>query len=535
MSEKKKLKFQLKRVQALKWLALGLVFILGSAKIWVISQEPTVEDFAAGRFLAKNSDPPLDTAEDLPTVERFLHPDRSFKCSKKNGCEGLFPVRSAEESQIGLLVKGEAALAARFQTLDQAKKSVRIQALIFKADESGTAIAERLIQLRRQGLEVKVIIDAFSNPDLYSQTLFFRMRTEGIHMEGYEFGASEFFQEFSFRDIGQVDKRFHDKVWLIDGEDPENSVAIVGGMNIANEYFRLGSTAPFVWRDQDFVVKGKIVQDMMMAFDRNFQDQKHRKEKLPVNTDKTWSWWVRTFPNLMKRLSFLFVQAPDPEVTSRVEKAAEDAKIFQIDMKPAKARFVQGRPRYKETYIRQFYKDLFDIAKEELIIVNAYFIPRDSLRESMMAAARRGAHVKIITNSPETNDLPQMAVASRYLYKELLSVNHEPHTQGRLEIFEWIGHKHKEGTNHAKFAIADKKYVIGGSYNLDARSDLLNSETVLGFENEELAQELTRQVNQIDMEKCEKISNERAELYHNPKRVPEIFKLKIMNLLSEEL
>ena len=45
----------------------------------------------------------------------------------------------------------------------------------------------------------------------------------------------------------------------------------MGGLNIGNEYFRADpADADKTWRDQDVVVRGGILRDLVAAFDRNF-------------------------------------------------------------------------------------------------------------------------------------------------------------------------------------------------------------------------------------------------------------------------
>ena len=50
-----------------------------------------------------------------------------------------------------------------------------------------------------------------------------------------------------------------------------HAVAVTGGLNIGNEYFRAAPDDPdATWRDQDVVLRGAIVRDLVTAFDRNF-------------------------------------------------------------------------------------------------------------------------------------------------------------------------------------------------------------------------------------------------------------------------
>ena len=92
------------------------------------------------------------------------------------GLTGLFPVRGPEECSVAVLQNGEDSLAVRLATLKSAQKSIRIQALVFMGDEAGLRIAGILKEKKAAGLDVRVIVDAFSNPWLQTQWLFFDLK-----------------------------------------------------------------------------------------------------------------------------------------------------------------------------------------------------------------------------------------------------------------------------------------------------------------------------------------------------------------------
>ena len=192
------------------------------------------------------------------------------------GLGGLFPVQGPEGCQIAVLQGGEDSFAIRLQALKNAQRSIRIQALIFNGDETGLRIAEILKQKKAAGLDVRVIVDAFSNPALQTQWMYFDLKQHGIEIEGYEAMALQWLNEIPLpklvphTDPDALDKRFHEKMWIIDGET-EHGVAVTGGLNIGNEYFRANPDDPDDnWRDQDVVVRGAIVGNLVAAFDRNF-------------------------------------------------------------------------------------------------------------------------------------------------------------------------------------------------------------------------------------------------------------------------
>lgn len=476
----------------------------------------------------------------LASVNNIFSELQGLTCSPEEeiGCTGLFNVHEKDVTQIGLLTNGEAGLIARIKTLKNAKKSILIQTLMYQADEIGNYIAKILIEKKKMGLDVRLIVDTFSNVTPAIQNLFYELKLAGIEVEGYETAYLGWINEVSLTDPALPNKRLHEKMWIIDGTDVENRVAIVGGMNVGNEYFRLGKIPSNIWRDQDFIVKGNIIEDMVKAFERNYQDQKDIKNSRPISTDTTWKLWREGAGKVFK-LNWLqnWLQGEaDPEIIKKINEIDKNADSINIPMMPARAQFFQNRPRYNETYIQQVYLKAFAQAsskKSKIVLVNAYFIPNDALVNALKTAALQGAEVIIITNSPETNDLPQMAIASRYTYKDLMSVNLNPDAKGSLKIYEWQGDN--EGTIHAKFAIINGHTVIGGSYNLDPRSETLNSETVIVFENEKLADTLNSFVVDNDLRKSRLISQNEAEKFFTPTNPPDKIRLLIWNGLKGHL
>lgn len=449
-----------------------------------------------------------------------VDPTYKFK-DPKIADSGVFPFRGPDQCEIALLTNGEISFEARLQTLKNAKHSIRIQALIFTGDEAGRRIAEILIQKKKEGLDVRVIVDALSNPGWASQWMYYDLKQHGIEVEGYEAGyIFQALNELNSINPLIVNKRYHDKLWIIDGET-DNRVAIVGGMNIAKEYFRMTNKAAKRWRDQDLAVRGAIIGDMMSAFDRNYDYFKDVKAlRGPLNTDLWWRGW-RYLTRWIGKLRLNYGRRS--KLSMKMVKDAEiRAEKLELEFLPANARFIQSRPRFKETYIEQAYLDSIRSAEKEILIANAYFVPKQDLIDALIEAAHRGVKIKILTNSRETNDLPQLTAVSRYLYFDLLDANFDEATKasnGSIEIFEWQGHEHNEGTIHAKFAVFDRSLTIVGSYNLDPRSADLNSETVLAFENERAADKLASHFLEEDLRKSGSISAEQALEYRFPRGI----------------
>ena len=448
-----------------------------------------------------------------------------FDCSRdaKVGCDGLFPIRgptTPRPPRLAVLKTGEDAFRARARLLDDARRSIRIQALIFRGDEAGLYFADRLKEKKAAGVDVKVIVDALSNLDVDTQSMYFDLKRHGIEVEGYEaLYLNWLTADVTPKDPFRPNKRFHDKMWIIDGEDPERARAIVGGLNIANEYFRIDDKPINRWRDQDVLLEGAIVDDVTAAFDRNYDYFKALKERLPkvINPDNSWKLSRAVLGRVARVKLPTWRKRP---LKGRIEETLRTPPAF--DYVPVTARFLQSRPRFAEDYIKQAYDHLVDGARDRVIIANAYFVPSKAFVERLKAAARRGVHVRILTNSPETNDIGPVATLSRRVYADLLAVNEEPGAAahvaaGRgLEVWEWGGPAYGEGTLHAKFAVVDEDHAIVGSYNLDPRSERLNSETAVVVRGAAAADALAREVVEVDLPRSRRIGLAEARAFRRP-------------------
>lgn len=420
---------------------------------------------------------------------------------KEIGATGLFPTRTPNECSIAVLSGGEDSFAVRMALLARAKRTIRIQALIYTGDESGLRVAEVLKQKKQEGVDVKVIVDGLNNPSLQTQWMYFDLKQHGIEVEGYEALGLQLANEIPipivtpFYNPGRPNNRYHEKLWIVDPDEPD-AEAVAGGLNIANEYFRVDpSNVPRYWRDQDVVVRGDVLADLVTTFDRNYEHFKELKRRRGGLTDAAWTA-TRKIMEKTGTPTIAFKRRDD-----LVRTVAEfEARKPPLDFQQARCRFFQSRPRLHESYIQQAYLKLLASAREEMLIGNAYFVPTPSLRLAIKSAARRCVRVVLLSNSAETNDEPGMGLLSRGYYAELLAVNASPEVKrcpqrAGVEIWEWQGKaptdaRQTQGLYHAKYAVVDHSVALVGSYNLDPRSERLNSETAIVFENPTLAQQV---------------------------------------------
>ena len=420
-------------------------------------------------------------------------------------------------NQIAVIENGQDALGLRLQALQGARRSIWMQALIFRGDESGLAIAEILKQKKREGLDVRVIVDMLSNSDHATKLMYYDLALNNVTLQGWSPGPTEILNDITLRAPGRINMRFHDKLLIVDGEGSEG-LAILGGLNIGNEYFQVDPQPKKQWRDQDIAIHGAVISDLRAAFLRNFEDSLRIKKSNGwfLNTDGIWSTLVRLG---IKRWGNWHLR-PHQNPSLRAQVQATQNHVIPLEWFPAAAAFFQSRPRYGEAdRIERQYLAQIRNSRREILIVNAYFIPPRVLLDALRDAARRGVQVRVLTNSPQTNDTTLASEASRSDFPEALAVNSEPEvlrSGGSLEIYESQGHRFGRGTIHAKFAVFDGLRAIVGSYNLDPRSSRLNSETALLL-NGGAARRLREKTLTEDLRMAESISLEDARGFLRPK------------------
>ncbi len=491
---------------------------------------------AADYPLSKPSMPPIGPLNKSSRPAPVFGPSQEFAVGspEEEGRGRLFTAHSPNSNRIALLKNGDESFAVRVQLIEAAQQSIRIQALVFSGDESGLHIAEILKKKKAEGLDVRVIVDAAANLGWQTQWMYFDLKQHGIEVQGYESLYLEWINEVPIpflspaKDPEAPNHRYHEKMWIVDGETDQGQ-AVAGGLNIANEYFRVDSSDPgHFWRDQDVIVKGSIVADMVTAFDRNFDHFLEIKESRGgLNTDTYWQS-TREFLNKFGKLTISYTTRAD--LVERVKGMARMKPALNYE--DARSRFFHNRPRLGESYIQQAYRKLIDNAEREIIICNAYLIPSSDLIDAIRVAVIRGVRVMMLTNSPETNDLPELTMVGRSYYKEILAINEaagEKKGGGSVQIWEWYGWRYDqahqtEGTIHAKYAVFDRRYSLVGSYNLDPRSEKLNSETAVVLESDILSTELARLFYENDLAYSRHVTPEDAKEFNEPTDI--LYKLR---------
>lgn len=155
------------------------------------------------------------------------------------------------DNQVDLLINGEEKFPALIRDIKAARYNIHFEYYIFEPDIIGNQVLDLLKEKARQGVEVRLIIDAFGSPRLARE--YRQLEQEGIEVV--------IFLPVGFTSLANSNYRNHRKLALIDGR-----VAYVGGINIDDRYVNSREGKGVYWRDTSVRIAGYAVNVLQAYF-----------------------------------------------------------------------------------------------------------------------------------------------------------------------------------------------------------------------------------------------------------------------------
>jgi cardiolipin synthase len=197
-----------------------------------------------------------------------------------------------------------------------------------------------------------------------------------------------------------------------------------------------------------------------------------------VQATTTQLWWRIQAVRNVRQHNF-------PEAFSSFKAAGLHLPWLQLDNPDparqivAKAGLLLRDNLLHRSLIEKAYRKAIGLARHEIVIANAYFLPGRKLRQALIHAAGRGVRVRLLLQGRYEYFMQFHAV--RPVYGELLAAG--------IEI-----HEYTESFLHAKVAVIDahheRPWATVGSSNLDPLSLLLAREANVVVADGAFAQQL---------------------------------------------
>jgi putative cardiolipin synthase len=273
------------------------------------------------------------------------------------------------KSGVVIVPTGEWAFRVRAGLSNQAERTIDVQYYIWEKDTSGMILAERLLRAADRGVRVRMLLDHITTG---KKDLNLARMDQHPNIEVRLFNP---FKRRTFRStelifgLKRLNHRMHNKAFIVD-----NAIAIVGGRNIGDDYFGIGTAANF--RDLDLTVVGPVVQDVSESFDQYWNS----KHSVPVSVVIGKKFTLEELQNKQLRLH-QWVSELD-EFPYPIDTTGETvmAKLNELrgDFIWAPTQALYDEPDKLNTYNEDVMSHMIELGKHkesELLIESAYVIP----------------------------------------------------------------------------------------------------------------------------------------------------------------
>jgi putative cardiolipin synthase len=424
---------------------------------------------------------------DYPRVESTTVVDTSDTYLGSRAAE-LIASKSETESGFYPLADGIDALTARLLLAEQAERTIDTQYYLLKTDTSGLAFIDALLKAADRGVRVRLLLD-----DIFTKGYDAGMAALDSH-PNFEIRIFNPFNRGAagkawsgLTNLGRVNRRMHTKTFTVD-----NQVTIVGGRNIADEYFGAREDAKF--GDLDVVGAGSVANRVSHMFDSFWNHQ----TALPVPAfakmpDDPAAQLVLLRERLLRAREQIIdtkyaeaVQATALEFMDKDKTKFEWAPYELVYDSPDKGIKSKAGP---SVAITPKLVEALKSAEKELIVLSPYFVPRKGGVELFSELQARGVNVTIVTNSLAANN--QITVHGGYapsrkpLLKSGIQI-YEVRRDADVPGAELIAASGAKATLHTKAFLVDRKKVFIGSFNFDPRSANLNTESGVIIQSQQM-------------------------------------------------
>ena len=400
----------------------------------------------------------------------------------------------AEFNQSGfrLLTLNANGLMSRLVLADKAVRSIDLQYYIFRNDDTGKLLAQHLLAAADRGVRVRMLVDditssdakpMFDALDAHDNIEVRRFNPFNTHQPNALSRAAQILLDFR-----RLNRRMHNKSFIVD-----NKVAVIGGRNIADDYFDAGEDHNF--RDLDLLAVGPVVGQASKSFDAYWNDE----ASVPASAylaAKNGEADIAALRTELARHATAYAQS------DYVQDAAQDLPEGPTadrhgDWFWGIATLVADQPEKivegddgASLAMAPAIGTIIGAAQRDVAMISPYFVPSDEQSRQFVGLLDRKVGVRLVTNSLAGTDEPAVHTGYAPHRRKLLE-----HGAQIYELKPFAGRKlSKTEANskavfglHAKAVVVDARYTFIGSMNMDQRSKLLNTEMGLVVDSPALA------------------------------------------------
>jgi putative cardiolipin synthase len=410
----------------------------------------------------------------------------------------LHGAHNAGESGFYMVNDGIDALALRLLIAARAERTIDAQYYLIKDDTVGNLFIESLLDAADRGVRVRLLVD-----DMFTEGLDAVMAAVDSH-PNFEIRVFNPFARRSSRAVdgissfSRINRRMHNKSFTVD-----NQITLIGGRNIADEYF--GARIDVTFGDLDVLGIGPVVSDISDMFDSYW----NYPAAIPVPGFAR----MPDDPAAMLAATRVKLKASRDELeNSRYAEAVRSQILVTID-KDADAftwapytvavdspdKSIKAKAEDADSIRTPLIKSLQN-AQRELVLISPYFVPLKTGIRQIIALRERGINVSIVTNSLAANNQKMVHGGYAPSRKPLLQAGvriFEARADATVSGSEYVAEQSTRATLHTKAFVVDRRQLFIGSFNFDPRSAFINTELGIIIDSPRLAEQFAALTDEV--------------------------------------
>ena len=412
-----------------------------------------------------------------------------------------------------VLERGEDALLARAWFGDNARATIDIQYFIWSADNVGELASAALLRAADRGVKVRVIVDdlLIDAPDKALLALAHHPHIDiRIYNPRHSVGTRLPKRMLNIAtDFRGANQRMHDKTFTVDGK-----IAITGGRNMADEYFDFDHAYNF--RDRDALLVGGVVSEVHASFERFwasplsvpveelFDGYGLMKKNVKVDSREVQDVYHELNRYAADDANF------SPAIRATIQAIPQNFPELARQLKWTSVRFLSDTPGKNDSRFSlqgggrttAALAAVLRSAQKEVLIESPYLVLSAPALQEFETLRARGVRVRICTNSLASTDNLQAFSGYRNQRARLLRLGIEIHEYRpdpavRMQVMQRFTQVRQEApvfALHAKTMVIDDAVVFIGTYNLDPRSENLNTEAGVVIDDAAVADGVARNI-----------------------------------------
>lgn len=363
--------------------------------------------------------------------------------------------------QAALIDDSEEAVRLRLHLIQSAETSIDVSYHTLHSGTAAEVFFASLLEAADRGVEVRILMDGILH------RLYGSMRDLRYTLQLHPQISYRFYEPFHPLTPWRWNNRLHDKLLVVDGR-----IGVISGRNIGDRYYLPSYGQRGVTLDRDVVVatdleytnvssdRAGAVDQMHDYFDMLWHHPFSADTDLAINQRRR-----RAAAERSRALALHLAEARNEYPQYFAEPADLDQRLLPVKRITLVHNPIQRGS--KEPWVWAELTRLAQQARNRVWVQSPYVIPTNPMLRYLDADALRDTELQILTNSAAVN--PNVPAVAGYM-----RLRTELEAQADA-IWEY----HGRASLHAKALLFDGNLSAVGSFNMDARSSFLSTETML--------------------------------------------------------